>query len=60
MRCLTMNDLTKLTIEELKQGIKDIQEKNAHWLTCKDGSYGMAMASSAYYDYKDELDKRVI
>jgi hypothetical protein len=55
-----MNDLTKLTIEELKQGIKDIQEKNAHWLTCKDGSYGMAMASSAYYDYKDELDKRVI
>ena len=43
-----------MTIEEMKQKLDEIAKKNAHWKTCQDGSYEMALNEDGYWKLLDE------
>ena len=47
--------MNELRIKELTEKMKALLERNAHWKTCTDGSYEMALSVSGYYDLGDEI-----
>jgi hypothetical protein len=42
-------------IAELEVLLKNLLDRNAHWKSCQDGSYEMALDMSGYYKLKNEL-----
>lgn len=39
-----------MNIDEIKAKMEELKAKNAHWKSCQDGSYEMALDRSGYYD----------
>ena len=43
-----------MNINEIKAKIAALEESNAHWKSCQDGSYEMAMDRSGYYELAEQ------
>jgi len=52
-------NIRRLTLEQLEQKRKDIEDRLEHWESCQDGSYGMALSYAGYYDVNDEIQRRI-
>ena len=44
-------------LKELRKLAALILSTNAHWKSCQDGSYEMALHNSGYYDLLDEINE---
>lgn len=52
-------DIKNLTVDQLKDLRKKILDSNAHWKSCQDGSYEMALHYSGLQQVDEELKSRV-
>lgn len=44
-------------LKEIEERMEYIRNKNAHWKSCQDGSYEMAMDMDGYYKLRDEYQQ---
>ena len=44
-------------LETLQARVKAILESQAHWKSCQDGSYEMALHNSGYWDVLEQIKK---
>ena len=42
-------------LETLQARLKSILESNAHWKSCQDGSYEMALHNSGYWETVEKI-----
>ena len=47
--------MSEFTLEELEAQAAAILAYNAHWKSCQDGSYEMAMHNSRYYQILERI-----
>ena len=50
-------DAKEIRIKELEAAIASIQNDNAHWKSCQDGSYEMACSYAGIGKLYDELEQ---
>lgn len=43
------------TLESLREAAAAILQRNAHWKSCNDGSYEMALDNSGYYRIREKI-----
>ena len=43
------------TLEQLKQQLKEIEDRCDHWKSCTDGSHGMALDNAGYYEVLEQI-----
>lgn len=47
--------LEEKILQRLKERAESIHSSNAHWKSCQDGSYEMALSHAGYYEVLKEI-----
>ncbi len=43
-----------MNIDEIKAKMEELKAKNAHWKSCQDGSYEMALDRAGYWELYEQ------
>lgn len=53
-----LKKLNAMSLEQLKEKLKAIDDRCEHWKSCADGSYEMALEMDGYWPVHDEISRR--
>lgn len=51
-------EIRNMTDDQLQAKMREIELRNGHWRSCRDGSYECALANDGWTACRDELKRR--